>query len=181
MMLDETGKAQFLRVGLERYPDARDTVDYFQASVVDAIISAFSEKTTWKNFQPRRDAEGNMETGKVIGSGDRYIQAWVLGALPRLSETKERVWLSLGLYWKPKRLSAPVVAFSNAWTEKGVMVPFSDVAGRDKRVTLGAVTKKSDRRLFLVPGKDFGPEEAFLLLLDSADDALGDVTAGHSH
>lgn len=171
-MLDETKKSEFLRLGLERYPDARDTVDYFQTSITDAILAAFVEKTSWKNFAPKRDSTGNFENGKVTGSGDRYIQGWVAGTLPHVASSKDRVWLSLGLYWKPKYASASVVAFSSAWTEKGASVPFVDVLGRDVSVKLGALSKKSERRLYLVPDANFEIAEAFLTLLNCADDAL---------
>jgi len=176
-MLDRTRKADFIREGLARYPDARETVDYFQSSVMEAIFAAFEAKTNWKNFQPRRDGEGSLESGRGIGSVDRFVQAWIAGTLPNLIAANEKVWLSLGLYWRPPtRPSAPVVAACHAWTEKGAVVPLV-VPGRNQRIIIGALFKKSERRLLLEPGKDFDPLEALSLLLDTADEAMATVAA----
>jgi len=172
-MLDTTNKIEFIRQGLVRYPDARDTVDYFQTSVMEAIFAAFEAKAGWRNFQPLRNAEQGFEFGKFIGQVDRYIQAWIAGALPNVNGTQQKAWLALGLFWKPpRRPSASVVAACNAWTEKGVALPLFDIPGRDQRILVGAIYRKAERRLFLEPGEDFDPSEVFSLLLDAADDAL---------
>ena len=173
-MLETTSKAEFLRVGLVRYPDARETVDYFETSVEEAILAAFQAKTNWKNFQPSRGPEGSLESGKTTGPADRYIQVWITGGLPHRIEGQERAWITLGLYWKaPRRPSAPVVAACYATAEKGKPIPLLDLPGRDSQIALGPLYKKGERRLLLEPRDDFAAAEAFALLLDAVDDALG--------
>jgi hypothetical protein len=131
----------------------------------------FEAKTDWKNFHPRK-RDTSFEYGKVIGPIDRYIQLWVEGTMP--NQNGIRAWLSLGLFWKPaRRPSAPVVAVSYAWTEKGVPLSLVDLPGRNPHVLLGPLSKRSERRLFLEPGDEFDPGETFGLLLDAADEALG--------
>lgn len=49
-MLDATAKLNFLREGVKRYPDARETVDYFQTSVLEAIFAAFEARSNWNHF-----------------------------------------------------------------------------------------------------------------------------------
>lgn len=63
-MLDATSKTKFFRDGLVHYPDARETVDYFQTSATEAMFAAF-EATNWKNFKPHRDSEGRSSLDKV--------------------------------------------------------------------------------------------------------------------
>ena len=63
-MLDDNTKAAFVRDGLLRYPTARDTVDYFQTTVVETIQRAFEEKSDpWHNFEPRHQG-GSLEDRK---------------------------------------------------------------------------------------------------------------------
>lgn len=98
-MLDEANKIKFLRDGLVHYPDARETVDYFERSVKEAIVAAFEAKTNWKNFRPHRgDSTGSLQVGN--GTGDRFIHAF-LGARYRTgTETKRRsglTWVSIGI------------------------------------------------------------------------------------
>ena len=173
-MLDDTTKAAFIRDGLVHYPGARETVDYFQTTILESIQKAFEEKDEWKNFKPHRQG-GTFEYGKVIGAIDRYIQSWTQGTIPTQSGVK--AWLALGLIWKPtRRPSSPVVVVSNAWTDKGVPLPFLDLPARDPRILLGFISRRSERRLFLEPRDDFDPSEAFALLLDAADEALTPAT-----
>jgi hypothetical protein len=168
-MLGEKNKTEFLRIGLSRYPDARETVDYFQTSMMELIVGAFEAKTTWKNFQPHRDSEAR----RTIGTAERYIQAYLEGTLPSRNRQKENVTLYLFLWWNPPlRPKAQVVAACVAWTEKGP-VPLADLPGRDQRVALGLVKKKGEVCLLLDALEDFDLAEAFPLLLDSIDEAMG--------
>jgi len=174
-MLDRTKKAEFIREGLARYPDARETVDYFQSSVMEAIFTAFETKMNWKTFQPRR-LGGSLESGR--GIGDRFIQGWIEGTLQNLYAAGEKMWLTLGLYWRPpRRPSAPVVAACHASREKGALVPLVDVPGRNQRINIGPLYKPGESRLLLEPGQDFDLSETFSLLLDTADEALVTVSA----
>jgi hypothetical protein len=176
-MLEKTSKIEFVRVGLLRYPDARETVDYFQTSVTEAIFAAFEAKTNWKYFQPFRDPGGSLEAGKATGSVDRYIHAFIAGTLPNRNGGKEKVWIYLGLYWKPpRRPHAPVVAACSCSVDKGGAVPLLDLPGRDPQVELGALYKRGERRLLLAAREeDFDLDQAFSLLLDCIDEAMAVV------
>lgn len=94
-MLGTTSKSEFLRVGLARYPDARETVDYFEVTVMEAIFAAFEAKAVWNRFQPIRDSAGSLLSGKATGTVDRFIHAFVAGTLPNRVGGKEKVWVSI--------------------------------------------------------------------------------------
>lgn len=172
-MLDKTSRIDFLRTGLTRYADARETVDYFETTMMDSIVAAFEAKTDWTNFQPIRDSDGHLQFGKAIGPVDRFVHAYIAGALPTRNE-KRRAYLSLGVYWNPRQFkSARVVAASQCWMgEKGGVVSFLDLDSRDTRLVLGSIHKRGERRVLLEVNDGFEPVEDFALLLDSADDAL---------
>ncbi len=175
MMLEKTSRMEFLRVGLLRYPDARETVDYFQSSVMEAILAAFEAKTNWKNFQPSRNQEG-FETGKATGSVDRFIHAFIAGTLPNRNGAKEKIWIYLGLYWNPpRRPNAQVVAACSSWVEKGGPISLLDLPDRDQKVALGPLYKRGERRLIVEPREDFDAAETFSLLLDCIDEAMGGI------
>jgi hypothetical protein len=172
-MLDSASKIEFLRIGLARYPDARETVDYFETTLMDPIFAAFNAKADWKSFQPRRDSAQALQSGKFIGPADRYIHAWIGGTLTSRG-ISEKVWLTLGIYWNPsRRPNARAVAASACNIDRGGPVPFADLPGRSERVVIGPLNRPTERRLLLDLGDDFDPAEAFSLLLDAADDALG--------
>ena len=63
-MLDDTTKAAFIRDGLVHYPGARETVDYFQTTILESIQKAFEEKDEWKNFKPHRQG-GTSSMGRL--------------------------------------------------------------------------------------------------------------------
>lgn len=170
-MTTKVSQIEFFRDGLSHYPDARETVNYFQTCVREAISRAFEAKTSWNNFEPFR-VNGSLESGG--GMGDVFIQAWIAGTLPNRSSIKEKVWISLGLVWKPSyRPSASVVAASHCWSSvTNTSVPFNRPK-TDSGVALGRPNKKGERRMLLEPGADFDPEVSFALLLDAVDDALG--------
>jgi hypothetical protein len=171
-MLDATNKIKFFRDGLVHYPDARETVDYFQTSAMEAIFGAF-EAANWKNFKPHRDSEGSLQSARATGPVDRYIQASIDGTLANRNRGKETVTLYLFLWWNPPlRPKAQVVAACVAWDEKRP-VQLLDLPDRDQRVVLGLVKKKGELCLLLEPTKDFDPAEAFPLLLHSIDEAMG--------
>lgn len=176
-MIENTSKVEFLRVGLERYPDACETVDYFEKSVTEAIVAAFKAKTNWKNFRPHRgDSEGSLQTGN--GTGDRFIHAFMGGTLPNRNGDKEKVWIDLGFYWNPpRRPMRQFVAACFCWLDEDEKpVSLLDLPSRDQKVELGPVYKRNERQLVLeARAEDFDPEKAFSLLLDSIDEALGVV------
>lgn len=169
-MDEKLSQLEFLREGLARYADARETVNYFQTSILEALFRVFEAKMNWKNFEPVR-VEGNLESAKYIGNV--YITAYIAGTLRNRKSANEKVFISLGLYWNPPlRRSASVVAYSACWTEKNTPVPFNPPKP-GSGVTLGSIGKKSERYILLEPGTDFDPDVSFALLLDAADDALG--------
>ncbi len=172
-MLEKANKIEFLRVGLSRYPDARETVDYFQTSVMEAIFAALEAKTNWKNFRPHRDSEGRLQSAGAIGPVVRYIQASIDGTLPNRNRGKDNATLYLFLYWNPPlRPKAPVVAACVVWDEERA-VPLLDLPSRDQRIALGLVKKRGEVCLLIEPPDDFDPAEALPLLLDSIDEAMG--------
>lgn len=174
-MLDEANKIKFLRDGLIHYPDARETVDYFETFVTEAILAAFEAKTNWKNFRPHRDSAKSLQVGK--GTGNRFIHAFMGGTLPNRNGGKEKVWIDLGLYWNPpRRPNAPVVAVCYYWLDEGGPVALLDLPSRHQKVELGPVYTRNERQLVLeARAEDFDPDKAFSLLLDSIDEALGVV------
>jgi len=40
-MLDDTSRIEFLRAGMAPYPAARETVDYFETTLMKLIVDAF--------------------------------------------------------------------------------------------------------------------------------------------
>ena len=52
LMAGETSVIAFFREGLSHYPDARETVDYFENRVQMAISAAFDAKTTGRDSSP---------------------------------------------------------------------------------------------------------------------------------
>ncbi len=173
-MLDKASEGNFIRIGLERYPDARETVDYFETAVMQAIFSAFEGKGDWKHFQPARDPMGGLYSGKAIGPVDRYIHAFIKGGVPARNGRNEAIWLSLGVYWNPaRRPSAKVVASSTSWVEAGgPTLPLLDVTTRDRRVFIGQVNRRDRPRMVVELDEGLELSEAFGLLLDSLDNAL---------
>jgi hypothetical protein len=171
-LLDPETKLKFLCEGLKRYPEARETVDYFQKEMIDAMEEAFRERAgAWRNFEPTLN-QGSLESGKIIGANERYLQCWIVGTV---RGTSGRTWLNLGLYWKAPRLpNIPVAAACHASGEKGVPLQLANVA-RDNAVRLGPLYKRTETRLFVEAGDDFDPAEKFRVLLEAADDALGAI------
>ena len=171
LMLEKADQIKFLRDGLLRYPDAHDTVDYFEKLVMESILGAFDGKTVWKELRPTRGADGKIQATK--GIGNRFLSYFVSVTRPHRNADKDRIWMALGLYWNPKRRpSAQVVAACTSWVDKGGPVPLLDLPDRDPRVVIGEVDKRGERRLLIEPAEDFDPAEAFPLLLDSMDAAM---------
>jgi hypothetical protein len=174
-MLDKGTAIEFLRTGVVRYPDARETVDYFETVMMDEIFAAFNARNPWKHFRPL-SKDGDLELGKGVGPGaDRYVQAYIAGALP--SRELEKVWLSLGVYWNPPRLpNSRAVAACTCWIAGGGgAVAFREVPTRDQRVLIAPIYKRDPHRRLLLELREqsFNPALDFALLLDSADEGLG--------
>jgi len=178
-MAGKTSEIAFFREGLSHYPDARETVDYFENCVQEAISAAFDAKTTWKRFQPVRDSGGSLQKAKLTGPVDRYISVNIAGTLPSRNGDTDKVWIVLGLCWNPRCRPARTVAYCYGASEKSTSVPLLDLPVRDRRLVIGPLNRKTERRLLLDADDDFDPDEAFPLLLDSLDDAMGVVETGY--
>lgn len=169
LMTNPTSELDFLREGLVRYADAKETVSRFQSAVQDALLGALTSQT-WRNFRPNLTNDA-FESNKAMGS--IFIHAYIAGTVPS-REATEKVWVSLGLYWHPPLYqAASVVAACHVWLDKTwVWVPFNPVPPQSK-VIAGALYKKGERRLFLPLAKDFTPDTSFSALLEVVDAALG--------
>jgi hypothetical protein len=133
----------FLREGLLRYPGARETVQYFERHVLDAIFSAFETRANWKHFQPVRK-KGSLEFGK--GMGNVFINAWIVGAVP--TRNLPKVFLGLGLHWTlplVKGTANAVAACNCNASIDGVNrpVPFNRLESR-QGITLAPVYRRSE-------------------------------------
>lgn len=162
-------KAGFIREGLFRYAEARETVNYFQTCVYEALMSAFEAKADWKHFHPVRNKDG-FESGKAPGAV--FLHAYIAGHVPS-RHIKEKAWLSLGLYWNARFRPKSVVAATLCWLDGGgPVMPFIAPASGGG-IYLAPLYKKSEQRLILDAGPDFNPDIYFVELLDAADEALG--------
>ena len=164
-------KSGFIREGLSRYAEARETVSYFQTCVYDALMSAFDAKTNWTHFEPVRRNNG-FESGKAPGAV--FLHAYIAGHVP-CRNIKEKAWLSLGLYWNARCRPKSVVAASMCWIDGGgPVVPFNHPKSRSG-FGIGPLYRRSEMRLIMEAGPDFSPEMSFADLLDASDEALGPV------
>ena len=160
----------FIREGLSRYEDARETVNAFQTCIYDLIARVLDAKADWKHFVPIR-THGVLQTTRAQGAV--LLHVYIAGHVPGRG-IKERVWLSLGLYWSPPlRRSASVVVASTCWVDgMGALVPFHSPCAPNG-VSLAPIYKKSELRLVADVGPDSDLEQVLTTLLDAADDALG--------
>ena len=72
-MAENTSDLAFFREGLARYPEARETVDFFENSVLDALSKAFEEKTEWKGLS-RKAQEAVLRRDQAATTELRNIQ-----------------------------------------------------------------------------------------------------------
>lgn len=171
-MFNPQEKLAFLHAGLDRYADARETVDYFETAVQELLLLTLRSKETWKHFRPTKTS-GQFEFGKSTGPADRFIAAWIGGDRPGPEGKPLRTWMCLGLYWnQPLVPKAHVIAAAHAWGDKGRFVHLADRPDRDPRVELVPTNKMSERRLVVGPLGDVEIQDALALLLTALDDAL---------
>lgn len=163
----------FLKLGLDHYPAARETVDVFEKNLIELMLAAFDTKQSWSNFQMSRDESGQLQTGQSTGPTDRYVSTFLMGSVKRKG-LSEKAWLSMGVYWNPQALrNTQVVACVWCSVDRGVPVPLVDLPDRDPRITLGPLNRRSERRLVMpLNGADFDPVDTFASLLDAVDAAL---------
>ena len=177
MLEKGTAMEEFLRAGVVRYPDAWETVDYFETVILEQIFAAFNARDPWKHFHPS-SKDGDLESGKGVGPGaDRYVHAYIAGALP--SRELEKVWLSLGVSGtrhvvqiRGRSLLAPV-GLRGAGERLRLGIPT-----RDQRLQIAPIYKTDPHRRLLLElsEQSFNPALDFALLLDAADEGLGPRT-----
>lgn len=167
-MAEAMDKVAFIREGLSRYADARDTVNYFQTCVYDALMAAFEAKESWKHFEPIRTKDG-FQSGRAPGAV--FLHAYIAGHVPS-RDIKEKAWLSLGLYWNPRFRPKSVVAATLCWVDGGGLARFNPPPASGS-IALAPLFKRSELRLVMEAGPGFDPEVSFGELLDASDEALG--------
>lgn len=178
-MADRASEIAFFREGLSHYPDARETVDYFEKSVEESISRAFDAKTQWKTFQPTYEAALRIKKTKFIGQLDPHVSVYIGGTLPSQNGSQVKVWVYLGLWWNPQYCpSMSSVAYCHCARERGTSIQLPDLPNRDKRLSFGPLNRKNKLCLLLNANSDFDPDDAFPLLLDALDDALSAIDAG---
>lgn len=170
-MLDKTQQMKFVQAGLEAYPDAKDTVEYFEESVFAALTTALESKV-WRNVEPKK-AKNQVVTSRARGTAPRALNTWIEGrviARPEIAE--RRVFVFLAMMWNPPAaVGAKVALVASAGFERG-SVPLLDLASRDAQVRL-VKFKGSDARLVAKIAEFKEPWDALPGLLEALDDALG--------
>ena len=153
---------EFVRTGLVRYPDARETIDFFEDTILKSVVDALQQRK-WRTFRP-----SNIKNGLAIaakGKGDTYLQAFLEGSTK--SRGKLRI-VYLGIYWDD-----PVVASVSLCDEKWKELPLKPPTVAPDE---GIKFNPSDQSLFLAVGKEFEPDADFKRLLDALEDAIGSDT-----
>lgn len=149
---------EFVRSGLERYPDARATVAFFEDTISKAIISALQQQP-WRTFQPNTSPKGGLAISK--GKGDTFLQAWLEGSTRYLGGRVRYVYL--GVYWEN-----PVVAAVGIFDERWRKLPLRPPVGLSPSIQFAP----SDQSLGIELGQEFQPEVDFRNLLDALEGAL---------
>ena len=148
---------EFVRTGLVRYPDARETVDSFEETIHKSVIDALQHRE-WRTFLPSTNNKGGLAIQK--GKGDTYLHAWLEGSTKRQSKVR---FVYLGIYWED-----PVVAAAGLWDEKWKKLPVKPPSAPNE----GIKFNPSDQSLGLKVGKEFEPDADFKRLLDALEDAI---------
>lgn len=147
---------EFVRTGLARYPDARETIGFFEEAILKSIVDALQQRQ-WRTFRPSTNNMAIVSKGKV----DTFLHAFLEGSTK--SQGKVR-FVYLGIYWND-----PVVAAVSICDEKWKELPLKlPTVAPDE----GIKFDPSDQNLFLAVGKDFQPDADFKRLLDALEDAI---------
>lgn len=156
MKLD-SNTLEFVRVGLDRYPDARETVRFFEETIHKSIVDALQQRP-WRTFRPSSSLKGGQAISK--NKGDTFLHAWIEGSTERQSSVR---FVYLGIYWED-----PVVAAVGLWGEKWKKLSIRPPNSLDR----GIWFNPSDQSLSLHVGKEFEPDADFNRLLDALEDAM---------
>lgn len=152
---------EFVRAGLDRYPGARDTVRFFEETILQAIGDALAQRP-WRTFRPATLGAGKLAISKTKReyNGIPFLQVGLEG-LGRAQEQKVRI--VAGIYW-----DNPVVAEVSLWDPKWKRLPMKPPAS----LAAGIWFNPSEPGLNLHVGKEFEPEADFKRLLDALEDAM---------
>ena len=148
---------EFVRTGMDRYPDARETVGYFEETIHKSIVDALQQRK-WRTFRPSSNNKGSLAITK--SKGDMYLDAWLEGSTKRRKDIR---FVYVGIYWED-----PVIAAVGLMDERWKTLPLNP-----PRAPKGGITfDPSDQYLGLAVGKEFEPDADFKRLLDALEDAL---------
>lgn len=148
---------EFVRSGLDRYPDARETLGFFEETIHKSLVDALRQRE-WRTFRPSTSNKGGLAIVKA--KGDTFLHAWLEGSTTRQGTVR---FVYLGIYWED-----PVVAAVGLWDERWKKLPVKPPSG----LIEGIKFNPSDQSLGLEVGKDFEPDADFKRLLDALEDAL---------
>ena len=155
MMLDRD-MLEFVRIGLERYPDARDTVSSFEETIHKSIVDALQHRE-WRTFLPSTNNKGGRAIAKA--KGNTFLHGWLEGS----TKYQGVRFVYLGIYWEN-----PVVAAVGLWDEKWKKFPIKQTSAPNGAIKFNP----SDQSLGLEVGKEFDPDADFKRLLDALEDAI---------
>ena len=151
---------EFVRTGLGRYPDARDTIAFFEETILKSVVDALQQRK-WRTFRPSHIKSGLGSAVKSKGKEDTYLHAFIEGS----TKSKGKVrYVYLGIYWED-----PVVAAVWLCDEKWKALPLKPPTVAPNE---GIKYNPSDQNLFLEVGKEFEPDADFKRLLDALEDAI---------
>jgi hypothetical protein len=156
MMLDRD-TLEFVRTGLDRYPNARETVGFFEQMIHKSVAEVLQQRK-WRTFRPSTNNKGGLAIGKA--KGDTFLHAWLEGSTKRQGNVRIVI---LGIYWED-----PVVAAVSLMDENWKKLPVKP----PRALNDGIKFNSSDQSLRLAVGNEFEPETDFKRLLDPLEDAI---------
>ena len=145
---------EFVRTGLVRYPDARETLRFFEEAIQRSVIDALQQRK-WRTFRPSTNNKRGLKA-----KGDTFLHAWLEGSTKRQEDVQIVI---LGIYWED-----PVVAAVSFMDENWKKLPVTPPRALDDGITFNP----SDQSLRLAVGKEFEPDADFKRLLDALEDAI---------
>ncbi|MCC7124347.1 MAG: hypothetical protein IT178_05830 [Acidobacteria bacterium] len=161
-MFDKDALA-FVRTGLDRYPDARATVDYFESQVYALLVGAL-QRQPWRTFQPAINEKGVLAVAKA--KGDTFLHAWIKGSS---SVNPVIRFVYLGIYWKEK-----VVATAGTWDANWKRIPLMSSGP----IAEGLIFSSVDQSVSVALDDTFEPEAAFARLLDAVERTVESTRVG---
>jgi hypothetical protein len=148
---------KFVRTGLVRYLDARETVGFFEETIHKSVVHALQHRK-WRTFRPSSNNKSSLATGKA--KGDTYLEAWLEGSTKRRKSIR---FVYLGIYWED-----PVIAAVGLRDARWKTLPLKPPRAPKR----GIIFDPSDQCLALAVGKQFKPDADFKRLLEALEDSL---------